>query len=65
MLQPGSHRDQENPALETTLIMGKKARRVTLFEPVIQEAPLKMYAGAASVQLSIPDHPLVVEIEPE
>jgi hypothetical protein len=61
----GLRGDQENPAVETMLIMGKKARRVTLFEPVLQEAPLKRYADAMSVRLSIPDHPLVVEIEPE
>ena len=60
-----NHGDVQNPPLETMLLMGKKARRVTLFEPVLQEAPLKTYADAAAVHLSIPDHPLVVEIQPE
>jgi len=63
--QEVSSSDHENPAFETMLILGKNARRVTLFEPVIQEAPLKTYYNVANVHLSIPDHPLVVEIEPE
>jgi hypothetical protein len=61
----GSHPDLENPAVKTMLILGKKARHVTLFEPVLQQAPLKTYAEVASVPLSIPDHPLVVEIDSE
>jgi hypothetical protein len=55
--------DVDNPAVKTALILGQEARRVVLFEPVLQAAPLETHANVTSVPLSIPDHPLVVEIE--
>jgi len=60
-----TRKDLDNPPVKTVLILENKARHITLFEPVLQEKPLKTYADVASVHLSIPDHPLIVEIEPE
>ena len=59
------HHDLDNLPIKTELILGQRARHVTLFEPALQAAPLKAYANVASVHLPIPDHPLVVEIESE
>ena len=59
------HHDLDNLPIKTELILGQRARHVTLFERALQAAPLKAYANVASVHLPIPDHPLVVEIESE
>jgi len=56
-------RDIANPPEKTVLNLGQTARLVTLYEPVLQEAPLKSLAHTASVPLEIPDHPLVVAID--
>lgn len=52
-------------AFTTTLLLGSQARRVVLFEPVLQAAPIQSYVNVDTLPVSIPDHPLVVEIEPE
>ncbi len=59
------HREVRNDPANTTLILGNEARRVVLFEPVLQATPIQTYTNVTSVPVSIPDHPLVVEIEPK
>ena len=58
------HEVHNDPA-NTVLLLGKEARQVVLFEPVLQSAPIGTYAHVTSVPVSIPDHPLVIEIEPK
>ncbi len=59
-----THREVHNDPANTTLLLGKEARQVVLFEPVLQAAPIQTYKNVSSVPVSIPDHPLVIEIEP-
>jgi hypothetical protein len=56
-------RDIRNPPEKTVLTFQQLARRVTLYEPSLQTAPLKSYANTATVALEIPDHPLVIAID--
>lgn len=51
-----------NPPSAAVLTLRHKARRIVLYEPVVQDAPIKVYENTASVPISIPDHPLVIEI---
>lgn len=53
-----------NDPVNGTLLLEKEARQVVLFEPVLQAAPIRTYTNVTSVPVSIPDHPLVIEIEP-
>lgn len=54
-----------NDPMNTTLLLGKEARQVVLYEPVVQAAPIRTYTKVTRVPVSIPDRPLVIEIEPE
>ncbi len=58
-------REVHNNPVSTTLLLGKEARQVVLFEPAQQAAPIQTYTNVTSVPVSIPDHPLVIEIEPK
>jgi hypothetical protein len=54
-----------NDPVKTTLLLEKNARQVTLYEPVLQSAPIQTYKNVTRVPVSIPDHPLVIEIDPK
>jgi len=54
--------DIVNVPAKTLLTLGKSAKTIRLYEPVLQSAPIASYANTASVSLAIPDHPLVVSI---
>lgn len=58
-------REVHNDPANTTLILGNQVRQVILFEPTLQSEPMRTYRNVTSVPVSIPDHPLVIEIEPE
>jgi hypothetical protein len=54
--------DVVNPPQHTILTLNRKARSITLYEPVIQSQPLRTFGNSARIALEIPDHPLVVRI---
>ena len=54
--------DSRIPAVATVLTLGRRASRITVFEPAIQAQPIHTWNSVSSVPLEIPDHPLVVEI---
>lgn len=54
--------DMANPRRPTVLTLGRKARSIALYEPVIQADPVQTYAKVSQVTLEIPDHPLVIRI---
>jgi hypothetical protein len=58
-----TQKDIANPPLETTLHLAKAAARVTVYEPVRQDAPVGTYVNTAALPLAIPDAPVVVEID--
>lgn len=58
-------REIHNNPTNTTLLLGKEARQVVLYEPVLEAAPIQTYRNVTSVPVSIPDHPVVIEIEPK
>jgi hypothetical protein len=60
-----SQSDIVNPDAVGVLTLGCRARSITLYEPSVQEGPIKSVPGATSVTLAIPDHPLVVAITME
>jgi hypothetical protein len=47
-----------------TLNLASTYATVELFDPLSSAAPIKTLSNVSSVQLSITDHPLIVEIEP-
>jgi hypothetical protein len=57
------HHDIDNPAVKTTLLLGKAARRLVLYDPVTQSAPIQAYENVNRVPLSIFDRPLVIRID--
>jgi hypothetical protein len=58
-----AHTDIANEPSQTSLNIGPPVHTITLYEPVVQAQPLKTFDGVGSVQLQIPDHPLVLEIK--
>lgn len=56
------HSDIDNPAVASTLTLGRQATSITVYQPVTQAQPLQTWNDVKSVPLEIPDHPLVVEI---
>jgi hypothetical protein len=50
------------PPVRALLTLGSRARSVKLFDPVVQDEPIKSFADTATVPLDIPDHPLVIAI---
>jgi hypothetical protein len=59
---PSREVDIVNAPQTAVLTLGRKARSVTLYEPTAQAEPLQTYGDLSELQLSIPDHPLVVKI---
>ncbi len=57
-----SHADITNPAVTATLTLGRQAGTIKVYQPVTQAGPVQSLSDVKSVQLQIPDHPLVVEI---
>lgn len=57
-----SHVDIANPAVTATLTLGRQARTVKIYRPATQANPIHTGSDIKSVQLEIPDHPVVVEI---
>ena len=55
--------DIDNPSIPSVLTLGRRARNVTVFDPVKQSAPVHTFDHPKSVPLGIADEPLVVEIE--
>ena len=55
-------RDINNSSIPSVLTLGRRARNVTLYDPVSQSAPIHTFDHAKSVPLEIADEPLVVEI---
>jgi hypothetical protein len=55
--------DVENPSITSVLTLGRRARNITLYDPVKQSAPIHTFDHPKSVPLGIADEPLVVEIE--
>jgi hypothetical protein len=55
--------DVENPSITSVLTLGRRARNITLYDPVKQSAPIHTFDHPKSVPLEIADEPLVVEIE--
>jgi hypothetical protein len=56
------HIDIDNPTMAAMLTLARQARRITLYEPVMQAGPVHTWNEVGSVPLQIPDHPLVLEI---
>jgi hypothetical protein len=54
--------DIDNPPAATVLTLGRVAKQIRLYEPVVQSEPIKTYTNTASVPILIPDHPLVIAI---
>jgi hypothetical protein len=57
----GQH-DIDNPAAATVLTLGRMAKQISLYEPVVQSEPIETYSNTASIPILIPDHPLVIAI---
>lgn len=57
-----SHLDIDNPVITATLTLGQKAHTIKIYQPVTGANPIRVWRDIKSVQLEIPDHPLVVEI---
>lgn len=55
--------DIENASVPARLTLGHEARKVTVYDPVKQSAPIAAHGNAKSISLTIPDEPLVVEIK--
>lgn len=47
---------------EVTLTLGKKTARVIVYDPTVGITPVGNYKNVSEVQLSLSDHPLVVEL---
>ncbi|MFZ2021347.1 MAG: hypothetical protein WAV06_06380 [Terracidiphilus sp.] len=58
-----NQREIVNPPVQALLTLGSRARAVKLFEPVVQDEPVKSFVDTATVPLEIPDHPIVVAIK--
>jgi hypothetical protein len=56
------HVDLKNPAITATLTLGRQARAITAYQPVLEAGPVHKWKNVRSVPVEIPDHPLVVEI---
>jgi hypothetical protein len=56
------HVDIDNPTVAAMLTLGRQAQSITVYQPVTQSGPVHTWNNVKSVQLEIPDHPLVVEI---
>lgn len=54
--------DISNPLLPGELTLVNQARSVSIYEPVLQAAPVHIYREVKQVPVEIPDHPLVVRI---
>lgn len=56
------HRDLNSPPVDTVLILKRRARAVTIYQPTRQAEPIQTLREVTTVPLAIPDDPLVVEI---
>ena len=56
------HVDLKNPAIAATLTLGRQARAITAYQPVLKASPVHTWKNVRSAPVEIPDHPLVVEI---
>jgi hypothetical protein len=54
--------DIDNAQVASVLTLGRRATRITLYEPFLQDEPIKIYSNTAHVPILIPDHPLVIAI---
>jgi hypothetical protein len=54
--------DIDNEPIATVLTLGRKAKHLTLYKPVVQLEPLKTYSNTASISIAVPDHPLVIAV---
>jgi hypothetical protein len=55
-------KDIDGPPAATVLKLARTAKQVTLYEPVIQSAPIKSFSNTTDISIAIPDHPLVIAI---
>jgi hypothetical protein len=55
-------RDIANAPVDAVLSLGRKARRVTVYEPAVGADALSTLTEVSKVPVQIPDHPLVVKI---
>jgi hypothetical protein len=56
--------DVVNANVATTLTLGFTASSVSIYDPLVGTAPVDTYTGVSSVNLQIPDHALIIEIQP-
>ena len=54
--------DISNPPVTAELTFADQTRTVSLYEPVVQAAPVQTYYAVKRIPVEIPDHPLVVRI---
>jgi hypothetical protein len=54
--------DIVNLPVEASLTLGRTAKSVQVYEPVLQAGTMASYTNTKSVSVAIPDHPLVVAI---
>ena len=52
------------PTVNVNVELGKTDTEVEVFDPLVGSTPVQTLTQVNSVQLSITDHPLIVEIEP-
>jgi lysophospholipase L1-like esterase len=52
------------PATTVTVELGATYQTVEVFDPLSSSSPIETLKGVSSVQLSLTDHPLIVEVEP-
>ena len=55
--------DISNPEIDVTLSLARAARTVNVYEPASEAPALHTWNNVSKVPITIPDHPLVVEIE--
>jgi hypothetical protein len=51
-----------NPPATADLKLSVKAKSIRLYEPSLQEAPVRSYSESDRLSIEIPDHPLVIQI---
>ena len=56
-------RDRSNATVPVTVTLGS-AHTMSIYQPYTQAAAMSSVASSTSVAVNVPDHPLVIEINP-
>lgn len=54
--------DIANAAQAVTLSFGMTAKNISVYEPAVQASPVGVYTGVQNIRVSVPDHPLVIQL---